>query len=208
MEIDPYDDDVIWEVEEIRRNNISRRRIKRKNIHPSKLNSLQIQYFAVCKNELPEEYIQHAIDDFETGYVYYDSVTEELIGVCLWKRIKAKQPTIDLLLLCARYSGRQFGRYMLNDLENYAHESNIKVISVAPAYEHLVEYYASNGYETISESKITPKRMKKDLTLFPIVRRNRKTRKRSWPRNASARQPLTAGMMPINLRFRKSQRFN
>jgi hypothetical protein len=207
MDIDPYDDHVFWEIEEVRRNNIYRRRIKRRNIHKSKFPSLGIQYHAICKEELPEEYIKHAIDDFESGYLYYDSAKEELIGVCLWKRMKAKQPTIDLLLLCSRYSEKKLGRYMLNDLDNYAHEAKVKVISVVPAYNHLVEYYASNGYETIPESKTNPKRMKKDLILFPINRRNRKTRKRTYPRNASASQPLTAGMMPINLHLRKSQRF-
>ncbi len=210
MDIDPYGDHVMWEIEEIRRNNISRRRIKRKNIHPSKLNSLVTQYTALCKNELPEEYIQEVLEDFQSGYIYYDAGSEELIGLCLWKTSinKGKQNAIDLLLLCSRYSHKKLGHYMLNDLENYAFESKQKYITVLPANESLISYYASHGFVEIQESKSFPKRMIKELNPFTMYRkRNRKTRKRTFPRNSTATQPLTANMMPLNLQTRKNNRF-
>ncbi len=76
------------------------------------------------------------------------------------------------------------------------------------ANERVVAYYTKHGFETMIESKSEPKRMTKEITPFTLqTRRNRKTRKRTYPRNAKHYQPLTATMMPNNLGTRKSERF-
>ena len=184
---------IAWEVSNVYRTNISRRRIYRKNKRTKQ--SLEQQANTICKDTLSERYIHNAFGKFENGYAYYDSDEDSLLGFCIWKMNKEKGiDVLHVLLLCSSVPSYSLGKTMMNDIEYYCFENKIEYISVSPATKGLYEYYRKLGF---IETEKDPSHMIKHLTLPQIhARKKNKTRKVS----AEKRQfPMIASMMPINL---------
>lgn len=186
-------DDILWEVSNIYRTNISRRRIHKKN-KKSKV-SLEQQANAICKNLLSERYIHNAFGKFDSGYAYYDSDESQLLGFCLWKLSKAPtSSTLHILVLCSSDPQYSLGKTMIQDIEYYCFENKIESITVSPASQSLVGYYSKLGFST---DKNDTSLMIKQLSLPHIKRRrNNKTRKVPIEKRE---YPIIASMMPMNL---------
>lgn len=186
-------ENIAWEVSNVYRTNISRRRIYRKNKRTKQ--SLENQANAICKDMLSERYIHNAFGKFENGYAYYDSDEDSLLAFCIWKINKEKGvDVLHILLLCSSDPSYSLGKTMLNDIEYYCFENKIEYISVSPATKGLYEYYRKLGF---TESEADESLMKKHLSLRQIhARRKNKTRKVRAEKRA---YPMIASMMPVNL---------
>jgi hypothetical protein len=185
-------DDIAWEVSNVYRSNISRRRIFKKNKRTKQ--SLEQQANSICKDALSERYIHNAFGKFDDGYIYYDRQEEEILGFCLWKVYKESQPILHILLVCSSDPSYSLGKTMVNDIEYYCFENKIEYMSVSPATTSLFEYYKRFGFSIDDKDKT---KMLKKLNLPQIHRRKKnKTRKLSLSKKNS---PMAASMMPINM---------
>ena len=184
--------DIAWEVSNVYRTNISRRRIERKNKRQKQ--SLEQQANAICKESLSERYIHNAFGKFDGGYAYYDSDEDGILGFCLWKISDKK--TLHILLICSRNPLYSLGRTIINDIEYYCFENKIPLISVMPATESLYRYYEKLGFEKDGDQ------MKKHLVLQEIhKRKGNRTRRVPMTKEGS---PIIASMMPIDMNVWKN----
>jgi hypothetical protein len=189
----------IWEVSNVFRTNVSKRRINRKN-KQTKI-TLEKQAMTICKDELSERYIHNSFSKFDGGFIYYDMDGDEILSFCLWKKYEVKQEKqLHILLLCAKYPEYSLGSTMINDIEQYCFENKLNILSVSPATEALTGYYQKFGF--IKDEK-EPSRMIKYLTLLNIKKR-KKTRKLPVLKRE---YPMVASMMPYNLNTTKHQSF-
>ena len=186
------DDTIAWEVSNVYRTNVSRRRIYKKNKRTKQ--SLEQQANTICKDALSERYIHNAFGKFDDGYIYYDREEDEILGFCLWKLYKEKQPTLHILLICSSDPSYSLGKTMMNDIEYYCFENKVEHISVMPATASLFDYYKRFGFSVDDTDKT---KMTKKLNL-PQIHKRRKNRTRKL--HMSKRDyPIVASIMPINM---------
>jgi hypothetical protein len=189
----------LWEVSNVFRTNVSKRRINKKNKR-TKL-TLEEQAMAICKNELSERYIHNSFSKFDGGYIYYDIDEDEILSFCLWKKYDSKhEKRLHILLLCAKYPEYALGSTMINDIEQYCFENKLNTLSVSPATDTLVGYYQKVGFIKDTTDLTL---MIKVLAPIPLKRRN-KTRKIPIMKRE---YPMIASMMPYNLNTFKNQPF-
>jgi hypothetical protein len=186
----------IWEVSDTYRMNISRRRINRKQ--KSLKQSLESQANSLCKDKLTDRYIHNAFSKYDSGYVYYNTDEDEILGFCLWKLYDTR---LHILLLCSKYPEYALGKTMINDIEYYCFENKIKSITVAPADIDLFSYYSHLGFK-ITDTDST--QMIKYLQPFTLHRRRKNKTRRSLP-TTKRNYPSIATMMPINMDIYKNQ---
>lgn len=186
------DDTIAWEVSNVYRTNVSRRRIYKKNKRTKQ--SLEQQANTICKDTLSERYIHNAFGKFDDGYIYYDREEDEILGFCLWKLYKEEQPTLHILLICSSDPSYSLGKTMMNDIEYYCFENKVEHISVMPATATLFDYYERFGFSVDDSDKT---KMTKKLNL-PQIHKRRKNSTRKL--HMSKREyPIVASMMPINM---------
>lgn len=184
---------IAWEVSNVHRTNVSRRRIYRKNKRTKQ--SLEQQANTICRDTLSERYIHNAFGKFENGYAYYDNEEDTLLAFCLWKVNKDKgNDVLHILLLCSSDPSYSLGKTLMNDVEYYCFENKIEHVSVAPATKPLFEYYRKMGF---AESETDATLMIKHLSLQQVhARKKDRTRK---VRAEKKHYPMIASIMPVNL---------
>ena len=190
-------EDIAWEVSNVYRTNVSRRRIYRKDKRVKK--SLEEQANFICKDALSERYIHNAFGKFDNGYAYYERDDTELLAFCLWKVYKETgKHILDILLLCSKEPSYGLGKTMINDIEYYCFENKIDTIRVTPVTRELFKYYEKFGFK----ENVDEKTMTKHLSLqHTHMRRKNKTRKIPAEKRHF---PMIASMMPVNMNVWKN----
>ena len=134
----------LFEISDVYRTNISRRRINKKNKKQKK--SLELQAEFICRESLRDTFIHNVFQKFSDGYVYYNSDESNILGLCLWKYYKEIN-NLHILLLCSKDPTYNLGKTILHDVEYYCFENKIKSITVAPADIDLFSYYSKLGFK-------------------------------------------------------------
>ena len=140
--------------------------------------------YNICKNTIPQAYINNSINRFNRGYVY--KVNNLIIGFIIWeiknKNINTYKNTnlytgseLHILLICANTNNR-FGTQLLYDVEEYALSQGINIITLIPANDELVKFYKKNGFKMVSQ--YPQPLMLKNIEVLKI-KRTRKTLRKS-----------------------------
>lgn len=167
--------------------NIKRMFIDSKQSHITR--KLKAHADEVCRNELPQTYINKAFNNYRYGYVYVKG--DEIMGFIIWNIIT--KDTINSLnldmypskyiyiqLLCAKKTGTEFGYKMLSDVESYCHNHSIPCMHLQAANIKLEIYYKKYGFITTQKYpeillwKPITTLLDKDIVIY----RTAKTRKR------------------------------
>jgi hypothetical protein len=111
----------------------------------------------VCRNEMPQAYINKAFNKYRYGYVYTKG--DEIIGFIIWQVMtrdaintmnSEMYPSkyVFIHLLCAKKTGTDFGFRMLSDVESYCVKNGIACMNLHAANIKLETYYKQFGFFT------------------------------------------------------------
>lgn len=135
--------------------NIKRMFVDSKQTHMTR--KLKAHADEICRNEIPQAYINKAFNKYRYGYVYVKG--DEIMGFIIWDLIKKDSintlnsemyPSkyIYIHLLCAKKTGTNFGYKMLDDVESYCVKQGIPCIQLHAANMNLETYYKQYGFFT------------------------------------------------------------
>jgi hypothetical protein len=132
-------------------------------------NQLKAIAKTVCYNEIPQKYIKNSIKNYDYGYVYRDITNnDKIVSFVLWN-IKKQQHNMDKELYIRIICGKGFGKIMFNDVEEYAYQNKINIITLAPINEKVKEHYIMKygfkirGYDKVIQSDILYKEINNNI---------------------------------------------
>jgi hypothetical protein len=138
--------------------------------------NLRSQINSICRNDISEDYISKAFNNFTYGYYYKDS-DNNILGFGIWKEHKELIMNMDgefkhisVLLICAKPTDYNLEKIILFDMESYVLTRKFNMIRLQPANKILIPYYESNGYVIKSTTKHIY--MDKEIRVFKINKKN------------------------------------
>lgn len=139
----------------------------------------------ICRNKLPDRYINCALNTFKKGFVYYKDTN--IVGFAVWKEktydpiskskeIRPPIPYMELLLICTLPNDYKISPKIMLDIDNYCIEHKLQYITLQPANANLIDFYNKYGY-IINSTRFQHLKMDREIKPFQFTR-TKKTRRR------------------------------
>ncbi len=165
--------------------NIDRERINTydwKSVH-----SLRKKADEICQYKIDNKYINSVFNKLKThksnGFIYKRDGL--IMGFYVFYiehvdlNIEGIQPHdyMYMPLICARVNDEDIGSAIINDMDNYCRENNLKYIRLHPATKNLHRFYARNGFIDV-QSDPQLEMMKEIYPLMKIIYTSRQHNRR------------------------------
>jgi hypothetical protein len=137
----------------------------------------------ICRGCISDYHINKAFHQFTNGYIY--RVDDIIVGFCVWKIvIDNDQSTINklveklyIILLCSGPNKYKFGSQMLLDVEQFARDININILTLE-TNESVQTFYIKKDFTKFNNSpkKKNTKNTKKNKNSITFIKKLKNNR--------------------------------